>query len=72
MVNLKKYNGFLKLFVIFLTLFFALSCSKQVLHLSTIEGKLVPIVNITNQTSEIDDFIKPYREHINKDLKTLR
>jgi len=71
MVNLKKYNGFLKLFVIFLTLFSALSCSKQVLHVTTIEGKLVPIVNTTNQSSEIDAFIKPYREHINKDLNTV-
>lgn len=71
MVNLKKYNGFLKLFVIFLTLFSTLSCSKQIVTISRIEGKLVPVVNTGNQVSEIDDFIKPYREHINKDLNTV-
>ncbi|UFH35146.1 5'-nucleotidase C-terminal domain-containing protein [Flavobacterium acetivorans] len=68
MVNLKKYNGFLKLFVIFLTLFFTLSCSKLTLQITKIEEKLVPITNTENQSSEIENFIKPYREHINNDL----
>ncbi|WP_413998481.1 5'-nucleotidase C-terminal domain-containing protein [Flavobacterium sp. W1B] len=71
MVNLKKYNGFFKLFVIFLTLFFALSCSKQTLQVTRIEGKMVPITQTNNQSSEIENFIKPYREHINKDLNSI-
>jgi 2',3'-cyclic-nucleotide 2'-phosphodiesterase (5'-nucleotidase family) len=81
MVNLKKYNDVLKLFVIFLTFFFIASCSKQNYHVSTIEGKRIPITesgnSVTNsspqgeQAKEIENFIKPYREHINKDLDSV-
>ncbi len=71
MVNLKKYNGVLKLFVIFLTLFFIISCSKQIYHVSKIEGKRIPITEKENQIPEIENFIKPFREHINKDLDLI-
>ncbi|MDD2821212.1 MAG: 5'-nucleotidase [Flavobacterium sp.] len=71
MVNLKKYNGVLKLFVIFLTLFFVISCSKQPYYVSKIEGKRIPITEKQNQVPEIENFIKPYREHINKDLDSV-
>ncbi len=71
MVKLKKYNGFLKLFVIFLTFFLGVSCSKQTYQVSKIEGKLIPITSTENQTPEIENFIKPYREHINKDLDSV-
>ena len=71
MVKLKKYNGFLKLFVIFLTLFFVISCSKQPYYVSKIEGKRIPITEKQNQVPEIENFIKPYREHINKDLDSV-
>jgi 2',3'-cyclic-nucleotide 2'-phosphodiesterase (5'-nucleotidase family) len=71
MVNLKKYNGFLKLFVIFLTLFFIVSCSKQNYYVTKIEGQQIPITEKENQVPEIENFIKPYREHINKDLDSI-
>ncbi len=71
MVNLKKYNGVLKLFVIFLTLFFVISCSKQIYYVSKIEGKRIPITEKENQIPEIENFIKPFREHINKDLDLI-
>jgi 2',3'-cyclic-nucleotide 2'-phosphodiesterase (5'-nucleotidase family) len=71
MVNLKKYNGVLKLFVIFLTLFFVISCSKQNYYVSKIEGKRIPITEKENQIPEIENFIKPFREHINKDLDSI-
>ncbi|MBZ4044355.1 5'-nucleotidase C-terminal domain-containing protein [Flavobacterium hibisci] len=71
MVKLKKYNGFLKLFVIFLTFLFALSCSKKNYHLDKIEGKQLPITEKNNQIPEIENFIKPYRDHINKDLDSV-
>ncbi|OUL60146.1 hypothetical protein B8T70_21905 [Flavobacterium sp. AJR] len=35
------------------------------------EGKLIPITSTQNQTPEIENFIKPYREHINKDLDSV-
>ncbi|MEN2403077.1 5'-nucleotidase [Flavobacterium sp. MC2016-06] len=71
MVKLKKYNGFLKLFVIFLTLFFILSCSQKNYNLTKIEGKQLPITEKGTETPEIEKFIKPYRDHINKDLDSV-
>lgn len=71
MVKLKKYNGFLKLFVIFLTLFFIFSCSQKNYNLTKIEGKQLPITEKGNETPEIENFIKPYRDHINKDLDSI-
>jgi 2',3'-cyclic-nucleotide 2'-phosphodiesterase (5'-nucleotidase family) len=71
MVNLKKYNGVLKLFVIFLTFFLVLSCSKQSYYVSKIEGKRITITDKETQDSQIDNFVKPYREHINKDLDSV-
>ncbi|MET0946057.1 MAG: 5'-nucleotidase [Flavobacterium sp.] len=71
MVKLKKYNGFLKLFVIFLTLFFIFSCSQKNYNLTKIEGKQLPVTEKGNETPEIENFIKPYRDHINKDLDSI-
>lgn len=71
MVNLKKYNGVLKLFVIFLTLFFIVSCAKQNFYVSKIEGKRITITDKETQNQQIENYIKPYREHINKDLDSI-
>lgn len=71
MVKLKKYNGFLKLFVIFLTLFFIFSCSQKNYNLTKIEGKQLPITQKGSETPEIENFIKPYRDHINRDLDSI-
>ncbi|WP_433763406.1 5'-nucleotidase C-terminal domain-containing protein [Flavobacterium ginsenosidimutans] len=71
MVKLKKYNGFLKLFVIFLTLFFIFSCSSKNYNLTKIEGKQIPVNEKAAETPEIENFIKPYRDHINQDLDNV-
>ncbi|MFV5696291.1 5'-nucleotidase C-terminal domain-containing protein [Flavobacterium sp. LB3P122] len=81
MVNLKKYNDVLKLFVIFLTFILITSCSKQNYYIKKIEGKKIPITENENQVpdpsldgeqiKQIENFIKPYREHINKDLDSV-
>ena len=71
MVNLKKYNDVSKLFVIFLTFFFIASCSKQNYYVTKIEGKRIPITEKEIQVPQIENFIKPYREHINKDLDSV-
>jgi 2',3'-cyclic-nucleotide 2'-phosphodiesterase (5'-nucleotidase family) len=70
MVNLKKYNDVSKLFVIFLTFLFVASCSKQN-YVTKIEGKRIPITEKENQVTAIENFIRPYREHINKDLDSI-
>jgi 2',3'-cyclic-nucleotide 2'-phosphodiesterase (5'-nucleotidase family) len=71
MVNLKNYNGVITLFVIFLTFFLTASCSKQNYQVSKIEGKRITITDKENQEPTIEKYIKPYREHINKDLDSL-
>jgi 2',3'-cyclic-nucleotide 2'-phosphodiesterase (5'-nucleotidase family) len=71
MVNLKNYNGVLTLFVIFLTLFLITSCSKQNYQVSKIEGKRITITDKENEEPTIENYIKPYREHINKELDSV-
>jgi 2',3'-cyclic-nucleotide 2'-phosphodiesterase (5'-nucleotidase family) len=71
MVNLKKYNDVFKLFVIFLTYFFVLSCGNKTLRLTQIEGVQLPITEKGQQVPEIENFIKPYRDHITKDLDSV-
>ncbi len=71
MVNLKNYNDVLKLFVIFLTLFLVVSCGKQNYSVSKIEGKQIAITDKEKLDAQIENFIKPYREHINNDLDSI-
>jgi len=71
MAKIKKYNGVLKLFVIFLTLFLVVSCAKQPYYVSTIEGKRITITDKESQNQQIENYVKPYREHINKDLDNV-
>lgn len=75
MVNLKKYNGFLKLFVIFLTLNFIVSCGKPNYYVNKIEGKQIQISESNTSkdanSNQIEAYIRPYREHINKDLDSI-
>ncbi len=71
MVNLKKYNGVLKLFVIFLTLFIVTSCAKQRFYVSKIEGKRITITDKETENQQIENYVKPYRERINKDLDSV-
>lgn len=71
MVKLKKYNQFFKLFVIFITSILIVSCGKPNYQLTTIEGKRIPIKETIQQTPEIEQFISPYREHIDADLSAV-
>jgi len=71
MVKLKKYNRFLKLFVIFLTVFSIFSCSHKTYNVNKVEGKQLPVTQNSAETPEIEKFIKPYRDHINKDLDSV-
>lgn len=68
MVKLKKYTYFFKLFVIFITLAISFSCGKPKYQLTTIEGKRIPITKDLKQIPTIENYIKPYRDHIDSDL----
>ena len=71
MVKLKKYNQFFKLFVIFITSTLILSCSKSNYQLTKIEGKRIPIVAAGAENKMINNYVAPYREHIDADLSAV-
>lgn len=57
------------LFFSFLLVMF--SCKKEPQHLSKIEGININISDSLSSNQSIEDFIKPYREHVNKDLDSV-
>lgn len=71
MVNLKNYNVVLKHFVLLLTFSVVVSCATQNYSVTKIEGKKVAITEKLAAVSEIETFIKPYRENIDKDLSEI-
>jgi 2',3'-cyclic-nucleotide 2'-phosphodiesterase (5'-nucleotidase family) len=71
MVNLKNYNIVLKLFVLLLTFIFVASCGQNKHFVSKIEGKKIEISKDLSESTEIEKYIKPYRDYINKDLSTI-
>ncbi len=71
MVNLKKYNALLRYFVLILTVFSVVSCAEKKLHLSKTEGKQLPVSETLSTTNSIENFIEPYRKHIDEDLNAV-
>lgn len=71
MVNLKNYNVILKHFVVIITLNFAFSCSTQKEYVTKIEGKQIGVTNSNGEDAEIEAFVKPYRENIDKDMNEV-
>ena len=71
MVNLKKYNALLRYFVLILTVFSIVSCAEKKQYVSKIEGKQIPITEVLTETNSIEQFIAPYRKHIDEDLNTV-
>jgi len=71
MSKLKNYNVYLKLFVVFLTISFIISCSNKSYTVTKIEGKRIAITEKETQNTEIENFIKPYRDKINNDLDKI-
>tara|TARA_R110000868_G_scaffold3348_1_gene21753 strand:- start:234 stop:941 length:708 start_codon:yes stop_codon:yes gene_type:complete len=48
-----------------------LNCKEQKLHLNKIEGKQITITDTISEDADIDSFIKPYRDNIQKDLDSV-
>ncbi len=71
MVKLKNYNVVLAYFVLFLTFILSVSCGQQKLNVTRIEGKEIGITSAQQEVASIEHFIKPYREHIDKDLSAV-
>lgn len=71
MPKLKNYNVLAVYFVLFLTFLLSSSCSHQKLYLTKISGQEVGINSAQKEAANIEQFIKPYREHIDQDLSTV-
>ena len=71
MVKLKNYNDRMKLFVLLLTFITLISCSSHHYYTTKIEGKKISISENQNGIPSIENYIKPYKETIDKDLNEV-
>ncbi len=71
MVKLKNYTLVLKCFGLLLTFFILISCSQQKNFVTKIEGKKIGITETQAENPDIEKFIQPYRENIDKDLSQV-
>ncbi|WP_120200407.1 5'-nucleotidase C-terminal domain-containing protein [Ichthyenterobacterium magnum] len=59
-----------KFLIVILCIAFLSSC-KQDMYLHKVEGKQINISDSIKQSTEIEAFIKPYREHVNNNLDSI-
>ncbi|MEZ4838569.1 5'-nucleotidase C-terminal domain-containing protein [Flavobacterium sp.] len=71
MLKLKNYIIRVIHFVLFITFLLSLFSCKSSYEIVKIEGKQLSISATSAAETEIENFIKPYREHINKDLDSV-
>ena len=71
MTKLKNYNALFQHFVIFLTLLLFIACAQSKMFVTKIEGKEIGITDKNKEIPSIEEFVKPYRENIDKDLNTI-
>ncbi len=61
---------FTHLFIL-LYIFIFLGCKQEKAHLTKIEGKQIPITDSLQSNVEIEAFMKPYKDHVTKDLDSV-
>jgi 2',3'-cyclic-nucleotide 2'-phosphodiesterase (5'-nucleotidase family) len=71
MTILKKYSASAARFFLIAALAGITACGTSGLHNTRMEGKKIPVTKEYADTQEIETFIKPYRDHINKDLDSV-
>ena len=71
MTKLKNYIALFQHFVIFLTLLLFIACAQSKMFVTKIEGKEIGITDKNKEIPAIEEFIKPYRENIDKNLNTI-
>ena len=71
MIMSKKYDTILYRFVLFISLSSLLSCTTSKVYNSRIEGSKIPVTAELKDNPEMENFIAPYREHINRDLDSV-
>ncbi len=68
MAKLKNYNVVIAHFVLFLTFIGFGSCGAPKLQVTKVEAKQIAISDDNTEAVAITNFIKPYKEYIDKDL----
>ncbi len=71
MKNLKNYNYIAKYLFLVIFFFIMFSCNLEKNYVTKIEGKKIAISIDLTQNNEIDNYIKPYRDKINKDMSEV-
>ena len=71
MVNIKNILNSKKQIGLLLTFFVVVGCTQTKWYTTKIEGKKISISNQLSQNNEIENFVKPYREHIDADLNAV-
>jgi 2',3'-cyclic-nucleotide 2'-phosphodiesterase (5'-nucleotidase family) len=71
MVNLKNNTIFLNFFILLISAGLTFSCAEQKNVITNVETKKIAILENYPQETVIENFIKPYREHIDKDLNEI-
>ena len=71
MVKLKNYIVEMKHFVLLLTFSLLIACASHPYYVTKIEGKKIGVKDKQSAVPEIENYIKPFREHIDKDLNEV-
>jgi 2',3'-cyclic-nucleotide 2'-phosphodiesterase (5'-nucleotidase family) len=71
MVKLRKYNRFFIQIIVTVSVFLLVSCGGNKYYNSKIEGKQIGVTAQSGELKTIDNYVAPYREHINKDLDNV-
>lgn len=69
MAKLINNHSKFRFFIVLLTLFVFVSCTSH--KVSKIQGKQIPITQTIQSSSDYEEFITPYRNHINQDLDNV-
>ncbi len=58
-------------FIFLLYIFIFFGCKQEKMHLTKVEGKQIQITDSLSPSAEIESYIKPYRDNIQKDLDSV-
>lgn len=71
MLKFKKYQWFLKLFVLSVTILVCTNCSKTTYKVTQISGERIAISNEVTESEHISNFIAPFKTNLEKDLDSV-
>lgn len=71
MTKLINNHSKFRFFIVILTLSAFVNCTPHKQSVSKIKGKQIPVTENIQISSDYEEFIEPYREHINRDLDNI-